>query len=65
MAAVALLAGSRMLIGAADQLLRFGPGEWGPGIPLLALPIWGAALGVATLAYYLRRRGRCRACGQR
>jgi hypothetical protein len=61
---VALLTGSRMLVGAADQLLRFGAQGWGPGIPLLALPIWGAALGVATLAYYLRRRGRCRVCAR-
>lgn len=32
--------------------------------PELLWPIWGAALGAATLAYYYRRRGRCRRCGR-
>ncbi|MFG2088952.1 MULTISPECIES: hypothetical protein [unclassified Spirillospora] len=27
--------------------------------------LWGLALGAATLAYYLRRRGRCGSCGHR
>ncbi len=31
--------------------------------PELLWPIWGIALGVATRAYYLRRRGRCARCG--
>lgn len=34
------------------------------GNPLIYLPIWGAALGAATLAYRLRTRGQCRACGR-
>jgi hypothetical protein len=25
-------------------------------------PVWGAALGAATLAFHLRRRGHCRHC---
>ncbi|MER5644039.1 hypothetical protein [Streptosporangium sp. NPDC002524] len=31
--------------------------------PMAYWPIWAVALGVATLAYHLRRRGRCRHCG--
>ncbi|MFF5206482.1 hypothetical protein [Streptosporangium sp. NPDC000396] len=31
--------------------------------PIAYWPIWAVALGTATLAYYLRRRGRCRYCG--
>ncbi len=34
------------------------------GNPLFYLPVWAVALGVATLAYRLRTRGRCRACGR-
>lgn len=32
--------------------------------PLLLWPLWGVALAVGALAYYLRRRGRCRFCGR-
>ncbi len=32
--------------------------------PILLFPIWGAALAVATLGYYFRRRGPCSACGR-
>jgi hypothetical protein len=35
--------------------------DWGSG-PTLLWPVWGAALGAATLAYHLRRRGHCRHC---
>ena len=35
--------------------------DWGSG-PTLLWPVWGAALGPATLAYHLRRRGHCRHC---
>jgi hypothetical protein len=35
--------------------------DWGTGPALLWL-LWGAALGAATLAYHLRRRGPCRHC---
>lgn len=31
-------------------------------IGLFPFPLWGATLGLATLAYYYRRRGRCRVC---
>lgn len=32
--------------------------------PLSWFPLWGTALGVATLAYYFRRRGQCERCGR-
>ena len=32
--------------------------------PTLLFPVWGAALAVATLGYYYRRRGPCRMCGR-
>jgi hypothetical protein len=32
--------------------------------PTLLFPVWGAALAVATLGYYYRRRGQCRECGR-
>jgi hypothetical protein len=41
-----------------------GEGDWAVLGPELLWPIWGVALGVATLAYYYRRRGRCRHCGR-
>ena len=37
---------------------------WAAVGPVLLWPLWGAALGAATLAYYYRRRGRCRHCGR-
>lgn len=33
-------------------------------IPVLLFPLWGSALGAATLAYHYRRRGPCRRCGR-
>jgi hypothetical protein len=32
--------------------------------PTLLFPVWGVALGVATLGYYYRRRGPCSVCGR-
>ncbi len=32
--------------------------------PVLLFPVWGAALAVATLGYYYRRRGPCSVCGR-
>jgi hypothetical protein len=32
--------------------------------PTLLFPVWGAALAVATLGYYYRRRGTCSVCGR-
>ncbi|MER5642505.1 NYN domain-containing protein [Kitasatospora sp. NPDC002227] len=36
---------------------------WGTNGPGILWIVWGAALGAATLAYHLRRRGSCRHCG--
>jgi hypothetical protein len=33
-------------------------------LPSALWPVWGLALGAATYAYHLRRRGACRACGR-
>lgn len=41
-----------------------GEGDWAAIAPELLWPVWGATLGAATLAYYYRRRGRCRHCGR-
>ncbi|MBQ0991853.1 hypothetical protein KBX08_17390 [Micromonospora sp. H61] len=32
------------------------------GAPMMLWPVWGVALGAATYAYHLRRRGTCRRC---
>ncbi len=41
----------------------FGQVFFGVG-PTLLFPVWGAALAVATLGYYYRRRGPCGVCGR-
>jgi hypothetical protein len=33
-------------------------------LPMVTWPLWAVALGAATLAYHLRRRGGCRHCGR-
>ena len=38
--------------------------NWAALAPELLWPLWGAALGAATLAYYYRRRGKCEHCGR-
>jgi hypothetical protein len=38
--------------------------NWAALAPELLWPLWGAALGAATLAYYYRRRGKCNHCGR-
>ncbi len=38
--------------------------NWATIGPMFLWPLWGVALAAATLAYYLRRRGRCRSCGR-
>lgn len=38
--------------------------NWAAIAPELLWPMWGAALGAATLAYYYRRRGACGRCGR-
>lgn len=43
---------------------EFSGGNWATVGPELTWPVWGVALGLATLAYYFRRRGQCAACGR-
>lgn len=51
--------------GAFSETFSFvGEEDWAALAPELLWPIWGAALSAATLAYYYRRRGRCRHCGR-
>jgi hypothetical protein len=38
--------------------------NWAVNAPGILWMLWGAALGVATYAYYLRRRTTCRRCGR-
>ncbi len=42
--------------------LQFSPDSWAVTVPGMLWVIWGAALGVATYAYYLRRRPPCTRC---
>jgi len=70
-ALVAILVTTAGLLGIRAQLLGYYPagsglGEenWGTTAPGLLWPLWGAALGAAVVAYYLRRRGRCPHCGR-
>lgn len=42
---------------------ELGAQGWLVGIHAL-WPLWSLALGVAAYAYYLRHRGRCKACGR-
>ncbi|WBB47468.1 hypothetical protein O3597_20295 [Verrucosispora sp. WMMA2044] len=41
-----------------------GRGLSAAGLPLMFFPLWGLALGAATYAYHLRRRGVCGRCHQ-
>jgi hypothetical protein len=41
-----------------------GQNIWIVAGPAFVLPVWGAALAVATLGYYYRRRGPCNVCGR-
>ncbi|MFF0742903.1 NYN domain-containing protein [Streptomyces sp. NPDC004111] len=55
--AAALIPGALMnLRGGIDPLL------WGTNVPMFFWLFWGVALGTATYAYHLRRRGECRTC---
>ena len=48
----------------ADAAVASGEEMWSLVGPTLLFPIWGAALAVATLGYYYRRRGPCSVCGR-
>ena len=61
---------SVMVTSAGVQVVRdflaegFPADGWATVVPGLVWPLWGVALGAATLAYYYRRRGRCSHCGR-
>lgn len=51
----------------AGLMMVWDPGiadGWGLRLPSVAWVLWGVALGAATIAYHLRRRGACRHCGR-
>jgi hypothetical protein len=48
----------------ADAAAASGQEMWIVVGPTLFFPAWGAALAVAALGYYYRRRGPCRRCGR-
>jgi hypothetical protein len=48
----------------ADNAVASGEDMWIVVGPTLLFPVWGAALAVATLGYYYRRRGPCSVCGR-
>lgn len=56
--------GMYLLASRADGGIPFDAESWGAVGPGLLWPLWGIALALATLAYYLRRRGTCAACGR-
>ncbi|WP_327736953.1 hypothetical protein OG749_27785 [Streptomyces nojiriensis] len=56
---VVLVPGGLQMIRGGDQ-----PFGWGTNYPAMLWVVWGAALGAATLAYYLRRRGTCGYCAR-
>jgi len=64
--AVAVMPAGIALIGAGfgDGWLAINAETWGGTVPALLWPLWSVALGAATYAYWLRRRGRCDVCGQ-
>ena len=61
---------SVMVTSAGLQVVRgfllggFPADGWATIAPGLVWPLWGTALGAATLAHYYRRRGRCSHCGR-
>jgi hypothetical protein len=61
---------SVMVTSAGLQVVRgfladgFPADGWATTAPGLVWPLWGVALGAATLAYHYRRRGRCGVCGR-
>jgi hypothetical protein len=48
----------------ADGAAATGQDLWIVVGPTLLFPVWGAALAMATLGYYYRRRGPCSVCGR-
>jgi hypothetical protein len=52
------------ILGYYPEGAGLGGRNWGATAPGLLWPLWGVALGAATYAYYLRRRGACAVCGR-
>ncbi|MEU5786730.1 hypothetical protein ABZ754_03240 [Micromonospora purpureochromogenes] len=61
--AVAVTAATLGLV-TMPEFWRLGGGFTMASAPMLLWPFWGAALGAATYAYHLRRRGGCARCGR-
>ncbi|SCG49352.1 hypothetical protein [Micromonospora humi] len=61
--ALAVTAGSLGLV-TAPRFWELTGGFSLTTLPMLLWPLWGVALGAATYAYLLRRRGVCRRCGR-
>jgi hypothetical protein len=60
---IAMVSGYAQLVG--EQVAGAGAGMTLLGhLPTSLFPLWGAALGAATLAYHYRRRPSCAACGR-
>ncbi|MDG4785184.1 hypothetical protein O7626_04415 [Micromonospora sp. WMMD1102] len=59
--AVAITAAGLALYGQPELLAELGGGSL-TLIPMALWPVWGIALGAATLGYHLRRRGACPHC---
>jgi hypothetical protein len=68
LAAVLLLVGGLTIWSGYAQMAAAAAGSgqalWVLVGPTLLFPVWGAALAVATLGYYYRRRGACAICGR-
>ncbi|WP_139122914.1 hypothetical protein [Cellulosimicrobium cellulans] len=64
--AVAVLPAGLSLVAAGLEggQLALTADSWGAVGPALLWPLWSVALGAATYAYWLRRRGTCRTCGR-
>ncbi len=65
---VLLIVGGLTILSAYSQMAAAaeatGQNLWIVAGPAFPLPVWGAALAVATLGYYYRRRGPCNVCGR-
>lgn len=55
---------SLVALGLGEGQLALTADRWGAVGPMLLWPLWSVALGAATYAYWLRRRGTCRTCGR-
>jgi hypothetical protein len=57
-----LLIGGGFTLGTGQRLTL--EDSWAALLPELIWPVWGVALGIAALAYHIRRRAPCRVCGR-